>query len=79
MIEGMNEDLIISNSAGTQSHYMLKLLAIESLIRRQRCTRLYGLYKALQAEPQGVQYRALLSGLNRPTNLQFQQFVWQFQ
>jgi hypothetical protein len=30
MIEGMKIDLIISNSAGTQSHYMLKLLAIES-------------------------------------------------
>ena len=50
MIKGMNEDFFfLSNSAGTQSHYMLKLLAIESLIRRQCCTEPCGLYKALRA------------------------------
>jgi hypothetical protein len=49
MIEGMNEDLFFSNSAGIQSHYMHKLLAIESLIQRQCCTEPCGLYKALRA------------------------------
>jgi hypothetical protein len=49
MIEGMNEDLLFFNSTGTQSHYMLKLLAIESLIRRQCCTEPCRLCKALQA------------------------------
>jgi hypothetical protein len=52
MIEGMNKSLIIFFiffiSTGTQSHYMLKLLAIESLIRRQSCTEPCGLYKALR-------------------------------
>ena len=36
------------NSAGTQSHYMLELLAIESLIRRQCCTEPCRLCKALR-------------------------------
>jgi hypothetical protein len=50
MIEGMKIEafFFVSNSAETQSHYMLKLLAIESLIRRQCCTNPCGLYKALQ-------------------------------
>ena len=59
-------DLInYSNSAGTQSHYMLKLSAIESLVRRQCCTEPCGLYKALRAvqsltgctEPHGLNHR----------------------
>ena len=48
MIEGMKIDLIVSNSAGTQSHYMLKSSAIESLISRQRCTEPWRLCKALR-------------------------------
>jgi hypothetical protein len=54
---------------------MLKSLAIESLIEASAvqslvgCTRLYGLHKALQAEPQAVQYSAFLSMLNTPMNL----------
>jgi hypothetical protein len=48
MIEGMNEYLMISNSAGTQSHYMLKFLAIESLIRMQCCIEPWRLCKALR-------------------------------
>jgi hypothetical protein len=56
------EASILFNSTGTQSHYMLKLLAVESLIRRQcykepwrlckalrLCKKPYGLYGALRA------------------------------
>jgi hypothetical protein len=44
MIKGMNEGFVFSNSTRTQSHYMLKLLAIESLNRRQCCTEPYRLF-----------------------------------